>query len=135
MKFNISNRPILRALSINKVSALVAFSFLFVLTNAQKAYSEIENLNSGIRHIENVRVSIVKVNEEGDQSGVLKLIGDCEFCDQELRFGDQTLLRTPFYDGFMDVDVLKQQQFARGTVKISAHLMKVSEIHYVKYEY
>tara|TARA_R110002073_G_scaffold88033_1_gene209044 strand:- start:793 stop:1164 length:372 start_codon:yes stop_codon:yes gene_type:complete len=91
--------------------------------------------NSPLMHVDQVRVTIISTDENQPNQGTLRLVGDCEVCDQTLRFDDGTELVTPFYRGEMDTEVLEEQQFAYAVVRLNRSSGEVLEINYMTAEY
>jgi hypothetical protein len=91
--------------------------------------------NSPLTYVDQVRVAIISTDEDLPNQGTLRLVGDCEFCGQSLRFDDGTELVTPFYQGEMDVEILEEQQFAYALVRLNTSSGEVLEINYMPVEY
>jgi|GEM_PF-2982337 len=113
------------------LGALVIACVLFIPVHAQ----DFKIANSPLVHIDQVRVEILSTEEGLPNQGTLRLIGECEFCGEELRFDDGTLLVTPFYQGDMDTEVLENQMFAYALIRLNKTSREVLEINYMPAEY
>lgn len=90
-------------------------------------------LNEAIT-IYDVRVSLVSVDQASGQA-MVKLSGnDCDYCDSSFIVDSATSLITSTYDDNLNVAILKEMQFALGSVQIYPDEKLISVINYTEDE-
>lgn len=105
------------------------------ITFATNVNAQSKKIVNATRIISDVRVTISQVSTTSTNEGKVLLVGDCALCDQEFSFNADTLLRTPFFQGDLELEVLEEQKFAEATVTVNTYSQEVLAINYMGLEY
>lgn len=105
-----------------------------ILIGASPVHSEPALLVASGRTLENVRVEVLSVEEEG-QSARVRFSGQgCHYCDDTYRIDQTTELFTKDYQGSADIKLLKNMVFMRGSARVVLADKWVQEVRYVARE-
>lgn len=124
---NTKNRHILQAVSIALASIILAISVVGHAQPGKKMVATGVTLND-------VRVQILSTNESTGITEVRFSGEGCEYCDEIYRIDEHTQILTSDYQGPMDLILLADFIFIRGSARVIRADNWVQEVRYVEVE-